>query len=324
MVGNGESLTCTTKCSQVDLWLQGHKFQLDLFVLPIRGAEIVLGIQWLELLGDIVTNYKSLVMQFWWKGQQVQLCGQTDKECIQLNQLKKLNSHHHIVSYFQLLLIVAPETINTQSLHEVPLQLQIVLSTFQELFILPKQLPPSRNVDRYIHTISNSKPINVKPYHYPHFQKIEIEKLVVNMLASGIIRPIISPYSSPVILVKKKVGRWHFCIDYRALNQITILNRYPIPIVDEFLDELHGAIIFSKLDLQSGYHQINMAESEIFKTAFLTHEGHYEFLVMPFSLSNAPVTFQNLMNIILKSYLRQFAIIFFMIFLFIEEAFRIM
>jgi hypothetical protein len=157
---------------------------------------------------------------------------------------------------------------------------------------IPPGVPPDRGFVHIIDLEEGEKPVITMPYRHPNKYKDEIKKAIKDILDMGHIKPSSIPFSSSVVLVKKKDGTMCMCIDFRELNKKTIKYRYPIPRIDELLDELHGAVYFTKIDMCSSYHQIKMREEDIPKTAFRCHYGHYEFLLMPFGLTNALATFQ--------------------------------
>lgn len=130
------------------------------------------------------------------------------------------------------------------------------------------------------------------------------------MLDKGWIQTSTSPYSSPVLLVRKKTGDWRLCVDFRRLNALTIKNKYPLSIIEELLEELQGATWFTTLDLCSGFHQIRMTEGDEYKTTFQRHSGHYEYRVMPYGVTGGPATFQGIMNVLLEPLLRKCAVVF--------------
>jgi hypothetical protein len=175
---------------------------------------------------------------------------------------------------------------------------------------LPKGLPPQRNVDHEIELEPGHAPPSRPTYRLSPPEMDELKKQLEDLTRQGFIRPSISPYGAPILFVRKKDGTMRMCVDYRALNKITIKNKYPLPRIDELLDRLQGAKFFSKLDLMSGYHQVRIAARDIPKTAFRTRYGHFEYLIVPFGLTNAPATFMRLMNDIFRPFLDEFLIVY--------------
>jgi hypothetical protein len=187
----------------------------------------------------------------------------------------------------------------------------LLIDQFAMVFEVPTDLLPPRSCDHSIPLVEGARVVTSRPYRFAPALKDEIERQVQEMLKNGLIQCSNSPFSSSVLLVKKKDDTWRFCVDYCQLNAITIKGKYPVPIIDEFLDELSQASWFTCLDLRAGFHQIRIRVGEEYKTTFQTHCGHFEFKVMAFGLTGAPGTFQEAMNSTLSPYLRKFVLVFF-------------
>ncbi|WVZ23343.1 hypothetical protein V8G54_001887 [Vigna mungo] len=286
-LGDGHRVSTAGKCEKLDIQLGEFSTTVEPFVLELGDVDMILRVSWLRRFGKVTFDWEEMTLSFYWQDKYIELQGQ---------KLRKHGQHIALMTSFQSVVkenSLGEKSISKQSLSKTQVEdIQQILVGYAAVFQEPQELPPCRNVVHFITLRSEAKAVG-------------------EMLKQGIIRPSSSAFSSPVILVKKKDGSWRMCVDYRELNKVTIPDKYPIPVVEELLDELHGATYFSKLDLKSGYHQIRMAEEDVHKTAFRTHEGHYEFLVMPFGLTNAPATFQATMNQIFKPYLRKFVLVFF-------------
>jgi len=186
-----------------------------------------------------------------------------------------------------------------------------VVCEFPEVF--PDEIhdvPPKREVEFSIDLVPGTKPVSMAPYRMSTSELAELKKQLEDLLDKKFVRPSVSPWGAPVLLVKKKDGSMRLCIDYRQLNKVTIKNRYPLPRIDDLMDQLVGARVFSKIDLRSGYHQIKVKDEDMQKTAFRTRYGHYKYSVMPFGVTNAPGVFMEYMNRIFHAYLDRFVVVF--------------
>ncbi|KAJ3701444.1 hypothetical protein LUZ61_005149 [Rhynchospora tenuis] len=311
IVANGERMATDSVCNALTFSIQGHEFQKDMRVLDVKGYDLILGLDWLNELGPMLIDWKKGTIKFQ-KGKQevkLQVCDEVAEVRMcqgELNLEQELQEGSEVLIAHLFLTEDENKGITTSII-----EINKILECYSDVFAEPTMLPPHRDIDHQISLLPNTQPINQRPYRHSYFQKLELEKIIEELLSNKFIQPSSSPFSSPVILVKKKDQTWRMCIDYRKLNACTVKNRFPIPIIEDLLDELNGSKVFSKIDLRSGYHQIRMHPDDIYKTAFKTHEGHYEFTVMPFGLTNAPATFQALMNQVFKSILRKFVLVFF-------------
>ena len=184
------------------------------------------------------------------------------------------------------------------------------MEEYKDIFTSPIGVPLHCQVKHPIDLTPGAPLPNGPIYRCSILENDEIKRQIQELLYKFHIWSSSSPYGSPIVLVQKKDGTWRVCIDYQALSKITVQNRYPIPRIDDLLDQLKGAKYFSKIDLKSGYHQVPIEPSSVWKTTFKSKEGLLEWLVMPFGLTNAPATFMRLMDDILRPFTNSFVVVY--------------
>jgi len=189
-------------------------------------------------------------------------------------------------------------------------KLQVVCDFLEVFHDEIPDVPPEREVKFSIDLVHGTKPASMTPYRMSASELAKLKKQLEDLLEKKFVRPSVSPWGAPVLLVKKKDGSMRLCIDYRQLNNVTIKNRYPLPRIDDLMDQLVGARVFIKIDLRSGYHHIKVKDEDMQKTAFRTRYGHYDYTVMSFGVTNAPGVFMEYMNKIFHAYLDHFVVVF--------------
>jgi hypothetical protein len=280
--------------------------QATLNILPLGSYDLLIGMDWLATYKARLDCYHKTLECVSEEGRRITLQG--IQKPVSVRQISALQMRKYCRKGCPLYAIQVLESVEDDkpSLEDHP-----TLREYRDVF--PEEvsgLPPRRDIDFSIELAPGAVPVSRTPYRMSTPELVELKLQLKEMMDKGYIWPSVSPWGAPVLFVKKKDGTLRLCVDYRQLNKVTIKNKYPLPRIDDLFDQLGGASIFSKIDLRSGYHQVRIKGEDIHKTAFRMRYGHYEFVVVPFGLTNAPATFMCLMNNVLNKFLDKFVLVF--------------
>ncbi|CAA0825701.1 Uncharacterized mitochondrial protein AtMg00860, partial [Striga hermonthica] len=305
-LASGRTIISDSMIPSLPVSIGGHILEASVYVIEMRDFDVILGMDWLSRYRADIRCQERKVILFPVSDRPVVFFGvksRTVPRVISSMQARKSLSKGSCQGYLV-------SMVSEDDSERTPEQVSIVC---EFLDVFPDELPggpPDRQVEFTIDLVPGAGPVSKAPYRMTPKELQELKAQIQELLRLDFIRPSVSPWGAPVLFVKKKDGSMRMCIDYRELNTLTVKNKYPLPRIEDLFDQLRGASVFSKIDLRSGYHQLKIRESDISKTAFRTCYGHYEFVVMPFGLSNAPAVFMDLMNRVFHPFLDQFFIVF--------------
>ncbi|XP_027086615.1 uncharacterized protein [Coffea arabica] len=287
-------LVSHTRYPNYNVKLEDRGLEVDLAQINMSDFDVILRMDWLARYFAQIDCKKKRVLFMKPNEKDFSYQGNVgDRKIHKLPLLSTMQTYRAIRKGCEAYLAYVIDT----EKEKTPLEKIPVVKDFPNVF--PEELPglpPNRKIEFEINIIPETTPISKIPYRMAPAELKKLKEQLQELLDKKFIRSSVSPWSAPVLFIKKKDGSLRLCIDYRELNRITIKNKYPLPRIDDLFDQLKGAKVLSKIDLRSGCHQLKIKVEDIQKSVFRTRYGHYEFLVIPFGLTNAPATFMDLMN----------------------------